>query len=103
MVVLFWAQPHPTLPSVGASLWAGNGVVDEAEETGDVALSGAVLAVLKALSMEMQGARVLKSDEGLGRALDLVLALWQAEGVGRLGQVRLGCGWFLRGRESFRW
>ena len=100
VVVLFWAQPASTMPS-GASVLSpsgkagGGGGGGGGEEAGgpvvvgDKALSGAVLAALKALSVELEDGQngLAGGEEALVMALELVLALWRAEGVGRLGQV----------------
>lgn len=101
-VVLFWAQPPPSpisgdvtgaqVAPEGALTPTGAGAGSVVGDRGGTALSGAVLSVLKALSVETHGGlRVLAagSGEALSKALELVLALWHAEGVGRLGQVLL--------------
>lgn len=94
VVVLFWAQPSP---SSGGAAASAKGRVDGGEEAaggpvvvvGDAALSGAVLSALKALSVELADGQngLAGGEEALVMALELVLALWCAEGVGRLGQV----------------
>ncbi|CAM9317779.1 unnamed protein product, partial [Ectocarpus sp. 13 AM-2016] len=94
VVVLFWAQPTPprkagATPSVLSTLSPPTGDGETAAVVGGAALSGAVLSVLKALSVELaDGQRGLAGgSESLVMALELVLGLWHAEGVGRLGQA----------------
>lgn len=106
MVLLFWARP-PITPGgewqdlVGAGSSAGAASASSTScafgsntlgsaESGDVTLSTAVLSVLSALWVEGRSGEsrtLVGSEEALSRGLYLVLALWQAEGVGRLGQV----------------
>lgn len=95
VVVLFWAQP--ATPRRGSS--SPPPASEEAVIVGGAALSGAVLSALNALSVELaDGQRGLAGGgEALVVALELVLALWHAEGVGRLGQVSLSLIFFFCG------
>ncbi|CAB1112678.1 unnamed protein product [Ectocarpus sp. CCAP 1310/34] len=93
VVVLFWAQPSPprkagATPNVSSTPSPPAGDGETPAVVGSAALSGAVLSVLKALSVELaDGQRGLAGgSEPLVMALELVLGLWHAEGVGRLGQ-----------------
>lgn len=115
VVVLFWAHPQPasTPGATGLSPLSASGGAAAADPAkgkpgagggggggeeaggpgpvvvGDKAFSGAVLAALKALSVELADGQMglAGGEEALVMALELVLALWSAEGVGRLGQV----------------
>ncbi|CAM9920527.1 unnamed protein product [Ectocarpus sp. 8 AP-2014] len=107
VVVLFWAQPTPprkagATPNVLSTPSPPTGGGETAAVVGGAALSGAVLSVLKALSVELaDGQRGLAGgSESLVMALELVLGLWHAEGVGRLGQVCLRCSHWLPARSS---
>lgn len=96
IVVLFWAQLPPNTittlmspPPKTGSASGGTKDADSSVKVGGAALSGAVVSALTALSSELpDGKRGLAGgSEALVTALDLVSALWHAEGVGRLGQV----------------
>lgn len=108
MVVLFWAPAPPAAatPSstpkestggmtdtpVASDLLPAPGAPPPGERGvggGGAALADSVLSILNSLAVEREGAPCLVAGAGeaLGKALDLVLALWHAEGVGRLGQV----------------
>ncbi|CBJ48943.1 hypothetical protein Esi_0102_0029 [Ectocarpus siliculosus] len=94
VVVLFWAQPTPprkagATPNALSTPSPPTGDGETAAVVGGAALSGALLSVLKALSVELaDGQRGLAGgSESLVMALELVLGLWHAEGVGRLGQA----------------
>lgn len=111
MVVMFWSQPPRSVKSPpGGFLWqdvfglggsgiaspgGGGGGTKEQNEasraavSGGASLSSAVLSILEALLERIRGEfrRISGTEEALSKALDLVLALWHAEGVGRLGQV----------------